>query len=99
MNGGRVTFTTTRQDGRNARLCVQPDIREAAQQLASRAAANTPRATGRMAASWRTAPGYSDPATTVVTNDAPYARFVEYGTRRRRAHAPLGRAVAAGSGT
>ena len=95
MNG-RVVFESQPADRRNARLVVQEDIRQAAQQLASRAAANTPRRTGRMAASWRTAPGYSDPGTTVVINTTPYARFVEYGTRHRRAHAPMGRAVAAG---
>jgi hypothetical protein len=94
---GRVVFEHQASDKRNGRLVVQADIREMAAQLASRAAANTPRRTGRMASAWRTAPGYSDPGTTVVINTTPYARYVEYGTRRRPARAPMGRAVAAGS--
>jgi hypothetical protein len=92
-----VQFTVSSEDHRNLRLCVQPDIARAAQELASRAASNTPRLTGRMASSWTTAPGYSDPGTTVVTNTVPYARFVEYGTKSQPARAPLGRALAAGT--
>ncbi len=83
-------------DPRAPRLAVQQNIAETAQQLASRAATNTPRLTGRMAGSWEVRPGYSDPGTSVVINTAPYARFVEYGTRTRPAHAPLGRALAGG---
>jgi hypothetical protein len=94
---GGVRFETTSQDHRNARLCVQEDIARAAQELASLAASNTPRLTGRMASSWTTAPGYSDPGTTVVTNTVPYARFVEYGTKSQPARAPLGRAMASGT--
>jgi hypothetical protein len=97
MANGGVRFETTSDDHRNARLCVQPDIARAAEELAARAASNTPRLTGRMASSWRTAPGYSDPGTTVVTNTVEYARFVEYGTRSQPARAPLGRALAAGT--
>jgi hypothetical protein len=89
-----VEFRVT--DPKAPRLCVQPDVRSAAQRLAARAASNTPRRTGRMAASWEVRPGYSDPGTSVVVNTVPYARFVEYGTRRTRAYAPLGRAVAGG---
>ena len=76
------------------RRCVQPDIAAIAAQVASAAAANTPRLTGRLAASWTTTPG-REPGTTLVTTDVPYARFVEYGTRYMRASAPLGRAAAA----
>jgi hypothetical protein len=38
----------------------------------------------------------ADPATSVVVNTAPYARYVEHGTRNMPAEAPLGRAIAAG---
>ena len=76
------------------RRCVQPDIAGIASQVAAAASANSPRLTGRLAASWRVVPG-RDPATSLVTTDVPYARFVEYGTRHRRADAPLGKALAA----
>jgi len=76
------------------RRCVQPDIADIAGQIRAAAAANSPRLTGRLAASWTTVPG-RDPGTTLVTTSVPYARFVEYGTRHRRADAPLGRALAA----
>jgi hypothetical protein len=89
-----VVFTLTTADRRNARLAVQPNIAEIASRVAGRAAAGTPRRTGRMAGSWEVRPGYSDPGTSVVVNTAPYARYVEYGTRRTRAYAPLGRALA-----
>jgi hypothetical protein len=72
------------------------NVAEAAAAIRSQAAANTPRDTGLMASSWQTRPGYSDPATTVVMNTAPHARYVEYGTRHMRARAPLGRAMASG---
>ena len=94
MASGGVTFKVI--DPRAPRKCVQQNVAEAAQRIASAAASNTPRHTGKMAASWETRPGYSDPGTTVVINTAPHARFVEYGTRRTRAAAPLGRALAAG---
>ena len=45
---------------------------------------------------WQVRPGYNDPGTSVVVNAVPYARFVEYGTRRTRAYAMLGRALASG---
>jgi Bacteriophage HK97-gp10, putative tail-component len=89
-----VTFTVT--DPKAPRKCVQPDVASIAQRIASAAASNTPRHTGTMAASWRVQPGFNDPGTSVVINTAPHARFVEYGTRRTRAYAPLGRALAAG---
>jgi hypothetical protein len=89
-----VTFTVT--DPRAPRLCVQQNVAEIAGQVAARAASNTPRLTGLMAASWQVRPGYSDPGTSVVVNTAPYARFVEYGTRSRPARAPLGRALGSG---
>jgi hypothetical protein len=89
-----VTFTVT--DPLAPRKCVQQNVAEAAQRIASAAASNTPRRTGRMASSWVVRPGYNDPGTSVVINTAPYAKFVEYGTRSRPARAPLGRALASG---
>jgi hypothetical protein len=92
----RVRFEVT--DPMAPRKACGQNVAEIADRLRSRAAANTPRDTGRMASSWQTRPGYSDPATTVVINTAPHARYVEYGTRRMPARAPLGRAMASGGG-
>jgi hypothetical protein len=39
-----------------------------------------------------------DPGTTLVRSDVAYGRYVEYGTRHRRADAMLGRALAAARG-
>lgn len=75
------------------RYAIRSDIARMAGRLAAEAAADTPRETGRMASSYRVVPG-DDPGTWFVTNDAPYARYVEYGTRYRAASAPLGRAMA-----
>ena len=90
----QVVFRVT--DPKAPRLAVQQNIAETAQKIAGAARANTPRLSGLMAASWEVRPGYNDPGTSVVINTAPYARFVEYGTRRTRAYAPLGRALAVG---
>jgi HK97 gp10 family phage protein len=94
MASGGVEFKIT--DPLAPRKACAQNVAEAAQRVRAQAAANTPRDTGRMASSWSTRPGYSDPATTVVINTAPHARFVEYGTRHMRARAPLGRAMASG---
>ena len=94
MASGSV-FTVTNPRAR--RWVIQPDIRRIAEGVAADAAQNTPRLTGRMAAGWRVVPG-QDPGTSLVVNSVPYARFVEYGTRRQRADAPLGRAVASRRG-
>jgi hypothetical protein len=94
---GSVTFRTDTASARARRLVVQPGVRDLTARLAAAAASNSPRVTGRLAAGWKVVPG-SDPGTSLVVNDVPYARFVEYGTRRRRPAAPLGRAVAAGGG-
>jgi hypothetical protein len=87
-----VEFTVT--DWRARRYAIQQDIAEMAGRIAAAAAGNTPRHTGTMAGSWQVVPG-ADPGTSLVINTAPHARFVEYGTRYRRADAPLGRARAA----
>ena len=91
MASSRAEFTVT--DPHAVRRVVQPDIHRMATRLASDAAAGTPNDTGRMAASYHVVAG-EDPGTSFVTNDAPYARYVEYGTRYRAASAPLGRAMA-----
>lgn len=75
------------------RRAVAPDIHARAEHLAADAAARTPHDTGRMASSWQVVQG-EDPATSLVVNTTPYARFVEYGTRYMTAAAPLGQALA-----
>jgi hypothetical protein len=94
MANGGVHFEVT--NPKAPRYCVQPNVAEIAAKIAASAAAGTPRRTGRAAGGWETRPGYNDPGTTVVVNAVPYVRFLEYGTRRQRAHAMLGRAMAAG---
>ena len=86
-----ATFTVT--DPRAPRFAVQQNVREIADQVASAAAAGTPHRTGAMARAWHVVPG-NDPGTALVQNSAPYARYVEYGTRKMPAKAPLGRAAA-----
>lgn len=92
---GEVRYTVTNAMAR--RLCIQPDIRRIAEQLAADAAARTPRDTGTLAGGWTVAPG-RDPGTSLVQNSTPYAVYVEYGTRRRRAAAMLGSALASARG-
>jgi hypothetical protein len=84
-------FTVTNPEAR--RRVVAEDIKRTAEEIAAEAESLTPRVTGRMAGSYEVQQG-NDPATSFVSNDTPYARFVEYGTKYMRAEAPLGRAVA-----
>jgi len=81
---------------RAPRYCVQGNVAEIAAKVAAAASAGTPRRTGALASAFRTAPGYSDPGTTVVIVSSAYFHYVEYGTRHMAAHAMLGRAMAAG---
>lgn len=90
MTAGPVLRVTDRTAPRRA---ADPGIRSIAEGLRDDAAAGSPRLTGRLAASWRVTPGRV-PGAYLLTNDAEYARFVEYGTRNRPASAMLGRAVA-----
>jgi len=85
------TFTVTHPGA--PREAVAPDIRDLAEQIAADAKANTPVVTGRMAGAYQVVQG-DDPATSLVTNPTPYARFVEYGSVYDHAQAPLGRAIA-----
>jgi hypothetical protein len=89
-------FTVT--DHHAPRLAVAPDIKDMAHRIAADAAANTPVLTGRMAGAYVVEQG-DDPATSIVRNPTPYARFVEYGTRYEPAQAPLGRAIARARGS
>jgi Bacteriophage HK97-gp10, putative tail-component len=95
MAANVVTFRIIDEEAPN-KACG-PNVREAAQKLADRAAANTPVVTGLMRRSWRVDQD-RDPATWIVANTVSYARNVEYGTSTQRARAPLGRALAAGGG-
>lgn len=95
MANGGARFTVTHPEAR--RLAIQPDIARIATSVAQAAAAGTPRVTGRLAGGWSTRPG-RDPGTTLVVNTVPYAVPVEYGTRRRRPAAMLGRALASARG-
>ena len=87
------TATLTVTDPTAPRRAVAPDIRGQAEHLAADAASRTPVETGTMAAAWQVLPG-DDVATSLVVNDTPYARFVEYGTRYQAPAAPLGQAAA-----
>lgn len=81
---------------RAPRYAVQGNVAEIAAKIAAAASAGSPHRTGALAAGFRTAPGYSDPGTTVVIASSPYFHYVEYGTRHMAAHAMLGRAMASG---
>jgi ribosomal silencing factor RsfS len=80
-------------DARAPRKAVAENVKDLAKRVAQRAAENTPHLTGTMAGEWIVIDG-EDVATSVVENEAPYARYVEYGTRYMAPRAPLGRAVA-----
>jgi hypothetical protein len=91
-----AVFTVT--DPKAPRKAVSGDIAARAAAVAAAASGASPRRTGALAGSFRTAPGYDDPGTTVVIVQSPYFRYVEYGTRHMRARAMLGSALAAGGG-
>ncbi len=85
-------FTVTNHHA--PREAVAPAVKDTAKRIAERASAYTPRLTGMMAGEWIVVEG-EDVATSLIENPAPYARYVEYGTRYMAARAPLGRAIAA----
>lgn len=93
MADAHSTFTVTNHKA--PREAVAENVKETAERIAHRAAGYTPRNTGTMAGEWIVVQGDEDVATSLVENPAPYARYVEYGTRYMAARAPLGRAVAA----
>ena len=72
---------------------ADPLVGDVARPIAQTASANAPRLTGRLAAGF--AANQDTPGEYVVTNDVPYARYVEYGSKHNpRPAAMLGRAVA-----
>lgn len=96
MADGTVTYTVTNPAAR--RHAVAPMMASIAAEIAGAAAAGTPRDTGALAGSYATAPG-RDPGTTLVrSSGVPWGLYVEYGTRKMRASAPLGRAFAGAKG-
>jgi hypothetical protein len=93
---GDVTYTVTNPRAR--RDAVAPMMASIAAEIAAAASGGTPRLTGAMAGSYSTKPG-RDPGTTLAVYTGPgYAKYVEYGTRKMRASAPMGRAFAAAKG-
>ena len=83
----------TTDKGAARRLLRQP-VRRRAEAVRADAQGRTPRGkTGKLARGWKLEQG-RDPASVFVVNNVPYARFVEYGTRRRRARPMLGPAAA-----
>lgn len=81
---------------RAMREACGPMMATIAGEIAAAAAAGTPRLSGTLAGSYSTRPGDRDPGTYLVTaGGVGWGKYVEYGTRHRRADAPMGRAVAA----
>jgi hypothetical protein len=74
------------------RLAADLNIREKAEALRDEAAALTPVVTGALRAAWQVSKNRA--ADYDVSNDVPYARFVEYGTSRQAPAAMMGRALA-----
>jgi hypothetical protein len=87
-----VSVRYTVLDRRAPRRAADAGLARIAAQVAADAASATPVDTGRLRRAWRVQRAV--PGVRLVRNDTPYGRFVEYGTRRRRASAPLGRTVA-----
>jgi hypothetical protein len=75
------------------RKAADAGIGQVAEQLRAAAVLATPRKTGLLARSWYIQTGYV-PAIRFVKNPVPYARFVEYGSKRRRANPFFGRTIA-----
>lgn len=84
------------------RLAVAENIRKIAEDIAADAKSRTPvgpsrgkrRGEPHMIDCYHVTQG-RDPATYIITNDAPHAPAVEFGMAGRPAQAPLGQAVAA----
>jgi hypothetical protein len=85
-------FTVT--DPRQLEDAVAPMTQQVANDISAQAAINSPRRTGRLAASWRVEAG--DGVSWRVETDVPYAPYVEYGSEHNPVPAAmLGRAVEA----
>ena len=88
-----VVFRVTNPQAR--RLAVAPAIAAIAAELAGAAAGGVNSRTGTLAGGFSVKAG-RDPGTSLAVITAPhYHKYVEYGTRKMRAQAPMGRAVAA----
>jgi hypothetical protein len=70
---------------------ADPQVRRVAEQVMRSAQSRTPRATGRLANSWRVVKDRD--GRYLIQNIAPYAGYVEYGTSRMPARAMLGQAL------
>jgi hypothetical protein len=80
-------------DRQAPRRAAAPHVASVASKVVAQIQAGTPVQTGRLRAGWRVVPGRV-PGVQLLVNDVPYARFVEYGTRRRQANPAAGRALA-----
>jgi HK97 gp10 family phage protein len=85
-----AAFTVT--DPGAIRRVADPGIGDIARRVRDDAAARSPVQTGRLQSSWQVVE--HEPGMRQVINTAPYARFVEYGTKYDAAQPMLGPAVA-----
>lgn len=88
MAAAEFTVTDPAAPGR----AIDPGLGEFADDLRADAADGTPVLTGRLRAGWRVVK--AGDGERVVVNDVYYAPFVEFGTRRTRPAAMMGRALA-----
>lgn len=86
----RATYKVTHPEG--LPKAVDPLVGGVARGVLSDTVANTPSETGTLARGWRLV--HQRDNQWDITNDVPYAKHVEFGTRGRTAAAMLGRAVA-----
>jgi len=75
------------------RIAADPGIGHAADAIRDDCAQRSPVDTGRLRASWQVV-AHGEPGYREVINTAPYARFVEYGTKYDEAQPMLGPVVA-----
>lgn len=87
---GNSTFVVTHPDELVDR--VKPMTHDIAEGMAELTRSRTPTETGRLAGGWKVE--LVDGTRWVVTNDVPYARYVEFGTKYVAPAAMLGQAAA-----
>lgn len=80
-------------DAKAPRRAAERGVWGVAMEMRQDAALRTPVRTGLLQSSWQVQKGRL-PAVYKVINEVEYARFVEFGTRRTRAHPMLGPARA-----
>lgn len=102
-NGSSVIYTVTNASAR--RLVVSPAIASIAAEIAASAAALTPigppikgHSPGQLAGSYSTKRGRDAGTSLAVAAPVGHGKYIEYGSRRIRAIAPMGRAFAAAKG-